>query len=277
MKRKIAVFLLVALTLLTGCSDPDRAGSAAAGGSAAEAASGRDADRAGDAISAPAPEGVADLSAAPAAPAAPAPPDRGGAYGAPAAARDRGVVLFLGTSLSAGYGLDEQAAYPALIQARIDSAGLPFRVVNAGLSGETAAGGLRRLEWSLQEPLDVLVLELGANDGLRGHDVAATRRTLAEILERTRARYPEAELVVLGMETPPNMGAAYTERFRAMYPALAREYDAVLVPFLLEGVAGDPALNQADGIHPTAAGQRILAATVWRALGPLLEARAARR
>jgi len=262
---------VVALTLFAGCSGPDGTGSAAAGGSAAEAASGRDADRAGDAISAPAPDSVADLSAASAA------TDRGGAYGAPAAARDGGVVLFLGTSLTAGYGLDERAAYPALIQARIDSAGLPFRVVNAGFSGETAAGGLRRLEWSLQEPVEVLVLELGANDGLRGHDVAATRRTLAEILERTRARYPRAGLVVLGMEAPPNLGTAYTERFRAMYPALAREYGAVLVPFLLEGVAGDPALNQADGIHPTAAGQRILAATVWGALGPLLEARSARR
>jgi acyl-CoA thioesterase-1 len=201
----------------------------------------------------------------------------GGAAPAAPAADERGVVLVLGTSLTAGFGLDQHQAYPALLQVRIDSAGLPYRVVNAGLSGETAAGGLRRLDWSLQEEIDVLVLEIGANDGMRGNDVEATRRTLDAILVRTRERYPDAGLLVLGMEAPPNMGAAYTGRFRAMYPSLARAHGAVLVPFLLEGVAGERALNQADGMHPTAEGHRILAETVWHALGPLLAARAARR
>lgn len=187
------------------------------------------------------------------------------------------MVLFLGTSLTAGYGLDQAMAYPELLQERIDSASLPYRVVNAGLSGETAAGGLSRLEWSLQEEVDVLVLELGANDGLRGHDVDATRRTLDAILRRTLERYPDAGLVVLGMEAPPNMGTGYTDRFRAMYPWLAERHGAVLVPFLLEGVAGEPALNQADGIHPSAEGQRILADVVWDRLGPLLWERATPR
>lgn len=184
---------------------------------------------------------------------------------------ERGVVLFLGTSLTAGYGVGVEQAYPALIQAKIDSAGLPFRVSNAGLSGETSAGGLRRLDWSLQEPIDVLVLELGANDGLRGLDVGALRANLDSILTRTKRRYPDAGLVVLGMEAPPNMGPEYTREFRETFRAVARAHDATLVPFLLEGVAARPALNQEDRIHPNSEGHRVMAETVWEALLPILE------
>lgn len=178
--------------------------------------------------------------------------------------------MFLGTSLTAGLGVAPAEAYPALIQAKLDSAGLPYRVVNAGVSGETAAGGLRRLDWLLREPLDVLVIELGANDGLRGGDIESLAAALEAIVERTRSVYPGVRIVFAGMEAPPNMGRRYTERFRRVFAELARETGAALVPFLLDGVAGDPRLNQADGIHPTAAGHAIMAETVWRVLAPLL-------
>ena len=156
--------------------------------------------------------------------------------------------------MTAGLGVGAENAYPAVIQTLIDSAGLPFRVVNAGLSGETSAGGLRRLEWSLQEPVSVLVVELGANDGLRGLGVDAMRSNLEAVIERTRKRYPDADIVLAGMEAPPNMGETYTRAFHAVFPELAKKYGAALVPFLLEGVAGDPALNQDDRIHPTVEG-----------------------
>ncbi|HLU25263.1 MAG TPA: arylesterase [Longimicrobiales bacterium] len=180
------------------------------------------------------------------------------------------MILFLGTSLTAGYGLTVDQAYPARIQEKLDSAGLRFRVVNAGVSGETSAGGLRRIDWLLQRPVRVLVLELGANDGLRGQDPDVMRHNLQEIIDRTRARYPDVAIVVAGMEAPPNLGDAYTSRFRAVFPELARANDAALIPFLLEGVAAVPELNQEDGIHPTAEGQRRIAETVWRTLEPVL-------
>jgi acyl-CoA thioesterase I len=183
------------------------------------------------------------------------------------------MVLFLGTSLTAGYGIGEQAAFPALIQQKIDSAGLPFRVSNAGISGETSAGGLRRIDWSLQQPVDVLVLELGANDGLRGLPVEQLRSNLDQILRRARARYPDIGLVLIGMEAPPNLGARYTTEFRSVFVELARRYDAALVPFLLEGVAAQPALNLEDGIHPNPEGHRIVAESVWGVLEPLLRGR----
>jgi acyl-CoA thioesterase-1 len=182
-------------------------------------------------------------------------------------------VLFVGTSLTAGYGVGANVAFPAIIQQKIDSAGLPFRVVNAGISGETSAGGLRRIDWALQQPLDVLVLELGANDGLRGIDPAEMRRNLTAILKRTRERYPEAAIVLAGMEAPPNLGDVYTSRFRRTFPDLAREHGALLVPFLLEGVAAQARFNIEDGIHPNLQGHRIVAANVWRVLGPLLRER----
>ena len=183
-------------------------------------------------------------------------------------------VLFLGTSLTAGYGVGAENAFPALIQQKLDSAGLPFRIVNAGLSGETSAGGLRRLDWSLQQPVEVLVLELGANDGLRGLSVQQLRANLDSIMAHTRARYPDADIVIAGMEAPPNLGRQYTESFRKTYSDLADKYDAVLIPFLLDGVAANAALNQEDGIHPSRAGHARIAETVWQTLQPVLAKRA---
>jgi len=182
----------------------------------------------------------------------------------------RPVVLCFGTSLTAGLGLDPEEAYPALLQRKIDSAGLGYRVVNGGVSGETSAAGLRRIEWLLQQPVGVLVLELGANDALRGQDLTAAHANLQAVIDRTRARYPDVRIVIAGMEAPPNLGGRYTREFRELFVTLARANDAALIPFLLEGVAGVPELNQPDGIHPTAEGAAVVAANVWRVLEPLL-------
>jgi acyl-CoA thioesterase-1 len=190
---------------------------------------------------------------------------------APALSGDeRPVLLFLGTSLTAGYGLDPADAFPALIQGKVDAAGLRYRVVNAGVSGETSAGALRRIEWLLKQPVAVLVLETGANDGLRGQDPDATRANIQAVLDRAKKQAPPPRLVLLGMEALPNYGEEYRRRFRAIYPEMARKNGAVLVPFLLDGVAGVASLNQADGVHPTAEGHRRVAETVWRALRPIL-------
>lgn len=190
---------------------------------------------------------------------------------ATAAADAVGAVLFLGTSLTAGLGLSADQAYPALIQQKIDSAGFSFRAVNAGVSGETSAGGVRRIDWLLRQPVAVLVLELGANDGLRGQDIAALEANLQTIIDRTRAAHAHARIVIAGMEAPPNLGGRYTDAFRQVYVDLARRNRVALLPFLLNGVAGRPELNQADGIHPTAKGQEIMAENVWRVLEPILE------
>jgi acyl-CoA thioesterase-1 len=185
----------------------------------------------------------------------------------------RPTVVFMGTSLTAGYGLADPAqAYPALLQRRADSLGLAVRVVNAGLSGETSAGALRRVDWVLRGPMDAFVLETGANDGLRGLDVDSTRANIEAAIGRVRARYPAARVYLVQMEAPPNLGADYTRRFRAMYPAVARATGATLLPFLLEGVAGEPKLNQADGIHPNIEGARRVANTLWPAIEPLFRA-----
>ena len=189
----------------------------------------------------------------------------------PAAAEDpRGAVVFLGTSLTAGYGLPTEQAFPALIQQRLDAEKLGYRVVNAGVSGDTSAGGLRRLDWLLRLPVEVLVVELGSNDMLRGQDAASLVANLGKIIERTRATYPTARLVVAGMRAPPNLGARYVTAFEAVYPEIADTHGGVLIPFILDGVAGDASLNQADGIHPTEEGHRVLADTVWQALAPVL-------
>lgn len=182
-------------------------------------------------------------------------------------------IVFIGTSLTAGFGVGPELAYPALIQQMIDSAGLPFRVENAGISGETSAGGVRRIDWSLQQPTDVLVLELGANDALRGLDPGLVRSNLDAIMSRARDLHPRIAIVLLGMEAPPNLGENYTRRFRGIYTELARRHDAALVPFLLDGVAGDPARNLDDGIHPNVEGQRIVAENVWKVIGPIIERR----
>lgn len=188
-----------------------------------------------------------------------------------ASSAERGTVVFVGTSLTAGLGVEVEDAYPALVAQKIDSAGLAYEVVNAGSSGETSAGALRRIDWVLQQrPVDVLVLETGANDGLRALDVDSTRANIRKILERVRAVQPEAKVLLVQMEAPPNLGADYTTRFRSMYPALAEGNDVTLIPFLLEGVAGVDTLNQGDGIHPNEAGHRMLAETVWRGLEPVL-------
>jgi acyl-CoA thioesterase I len=201
------------------------------------------------------------------APAASAPPAAG------AAADDRPVILFLGTSLTAGLGLDPSRAYPALLQEKVDSAGLRYRVVNAGVSGETSAGARRRMGWLLSQPVAVLVVETGANDGLRGQDPEATRENIQAILDEARRQSPPPRVVLAAMEALPNYGEAYRRRFRALYSELAERNGATLVPFLLEGVAGEPGLNQPDGIHPTAEGQERVAENVWKALEPVLAPR----
>ncbi|MCA9503992.1 MAG: arylesterase [Myxococcales bacterium] len=185
----------------------------------------------------------------------------------------RPVVLFLGTSLTAGYGLPESEAFPARIQARIDAAGLDYRVVNAGVSGDTSAGGLRRLDWLLRLPVAVLVLELGANDMLRGQGVDALRANLEAIVDRTRAAHPDARIVIAGMRAAPNLGPDYARAFDAVYPELAERAGAALVPFLLEDVAARRELNQADGIHPTADGHARIAERIWQTLEPVLQER----
>jgi acyl-CoA thioesterase-1 len=178
------------------------------------------------------------------------------------------VILALGDSITAGLGLAQSQAWPTLLQARLDAAGRKYRVVNAGVSGDTTAAGLARLDWQLSQKPAVVILELGANDGLRGLPVAEARKNLGKIVARCQAA--GARVLLAGMQVPPNMGPEYTAAFRDMFPALAAEHDVPLIPFILDGVAGDPKLNQGDGIHPTAEGQAIVAATVWQHLQPLL-------
>jgi|SRR6185312_3487203 len=194
----------------------------------------------------------------------------------PLRAAAKGDILFFGDSLTAGYGLDDadRDAYPALIQRKIAAAGLPWKVANAGLSGDTTAGGLRRLDWALRRLPDVFLLELGANDGLRGLPTQVTIANLEAIIARVRAKDPAALIVLIGMRMPPSLGQDFTGAFAAIYPKVASQARVPLVPFLLAGVGGVPGLNQPDGIHPTAAGHAILAENVWKVLGPLLEARA---
>lgn len=180
------------------------------------------------------------------------------------------TILFLGDSLTAGYGIDESQAFPALIEKKLSDAGMHYKVVNAGLSGDTSSGGLRRINWLLRSPVDVLVLELGANDGLRGINLSVTEQNLQGIIDRTRDKYPDVKVVVVGMQVPPNLGEEYTSEFRELFPRLAKNNDAYLIPFLLEGVAGNAELNLADGIHPTPAGHKLMSETVWKYLKPVL-------
>jgi len=181
------------------------------------------------------------------------------------------TILFFGNSLTAGYGLDPAQAFPALIQKKIDSLNLPYKVVNAGLSGETSAGGKARISWVLRQPVDIFVLELGANDGLRGIELTNTRKNLQAILDSVKTRNPDVQLVIAGMQMPPNLGPKYTSDFRALFPSLSEQNNATLIPFLLDRVAGVATLNQPDGIHPTAEGHRLVAENVWKVLRPLLE------
>jgi acyl-CoA thioesterase-1 len=182
--------------------------------------------------------------------------------------QERQRIVILGDSLTYGYGLDRSESYPFLLQKRLDRSGNDYEVVNAGVSGDTSAGGLRRLNWVLEGDVRVLIIELGANDGLRGLPVASLRHNLSEIIERTQEK--GIAVVLTGMEAPPNYGSVYTQEFREVYQELARTYQVYFVPFLLEGVAGNPDLNLTDGIHPNASGARIVEETLWDTLKPLL-------
>lgn len=181
-----------------------------------------------------------------------------------------GRVLIFGDSITAGYGIDKENAYPALIQEKVDSLGWDFKIINGGSSGETSAGGVRRIDWMLQQPVDVFILELGGNDGLRGVDLEDTKKNLQTIIDKVEEKYPDAVIILAGMQVPPNLGPEYTQQFREMFPDLAEENDIGLIPFLLEGVGGEDDLNLSDGIHPNEEGHSILAETVWDTLEPVL-------
>lgn len=181
------------------------------------------------------------------------------------------TILFFGNSLTAGYGLDPAESFPSLIQAKMDSMHLLYKTINAGVSGETSSGGNGRIDWVLKQPIDVFVLELGANDGLRGVSVAETKKNLQSIIDKVKAKYPQAKLVLAGMQVPPNMGQEYAAKFRDLFPELATKNKMALIPFLLEGIGGIKELNQADGIHPTAEGEKIVSENVWKVLEGVLE------
>ena len=208
-----------------------------------------------------------------AAPAATAPAPTAAPVAAAAPARPR--IVALGDSLTAGLGLSTASAYPALLEQRLKDSGMDFEVVNAGISGDTSAGGLERLDWALQGDVRVLIVALGANDGLRGLPLDQLRRNLSEIVERAQAR--GITVVLAGMEAPPNYGRDYIAGFHKVYPEVAAQYRLAFVPFLLQNVAGNAALNQRDGIHPTPEGARIVADNVWTVLKPIAQAQAAHR
>lgn len=184
---------------------------------------------------------------------------------------ERKTILFLGDSLTAGYGLDESRAFPAFVQAKIDSLGWTFEVINAGLSGETSAGGSRRVNWLLRRKIDVLVLALGGNDGLRGISVSDMQKNLQGIVDHARKKNPDVRIILAGIEAPPNLGEEYTGAFREVFSALAKKNSVDLIPFLLADVGGIPELNLPDRIHPNVEGHQIVAETVWETLRPILE------
>jgi acyl-CoA thioesterase I len=182
------------------------------------------------------------------------------------------TILFFGDSITAGYGLeDSKDAFPSIIQSKIDSLGLAYEVINSGVSGETTAGGKSRIAWVLNQDIDIFILELGANDGLRGVPLSETRANLQDIIDAVRDANPETTIILAGMELPPNMGQEYTSEFRSIYADLAKKNDLKFIPFILKGVGGVPELNQSDGIHPTAEGHKIIARTVWEVLKEVLK------
>ena len=180
------------------------------------------------------------------------------------------VILFYGDSLTAGYGLSTEEAFPALVGQKLNEKGKACKVINAGLSGETSAGGLSRLDWVLRQPIDIFVLELGPNDGLRGLPLEQTKKNLQAIIDKVKAKYPKTRIVIAGMLVPPNMGPDYTAQFKKIFPELAKKNNAALIPFLLQGVAGNEKLNIADGIHPNPEGHKIVAQNVLEVIDPLL-------
>jgi acyl-CoA thioesterase-1 len=188
----------------------------------------------------------------------------------PCAAELKNIVV-LGDSIAAGSGVDLEEAFPARLEEKIRAADLPYRVINAGVSGDTTAGGARRISWVMRNPLDILVLELGGNDGLRGIPPGETARNLQQIIDKTRAKNPSARIVIAGMQMANNMGEEYNKAFGNLFREVAEKNDAVLVPFLLEGVGGKPELNQPDRIHPTPKGHQIVAENVWKVLKPMLD------
>lgn len=180
-------------------------------------------------------------------------------------------ILIFGDSITAGYGIELQQAFPALLQNKIDSLKLNYTVINAGLSGETSAGGLRRIDWVLQRGVDVMILELGGNDALRGIDLTSTKENLQKIIDKVQSKYPKAQIIIAGMQAPPNLGVEYTEQFSTLFSALAKENSLSLIPFLLEKVGGVAELNLPDGIHPTVEGHTLVAETVWEYLYPIIK------
>jgi acyl-CoA thioesterase I len=180
------------------------------------------------------------------------------------------VILFFGDSLTAGYGLSTEEAFPVLVEQKLKKDGKSCKVINAGLSGETSAGGTSRIDWVLRQPIDIFVLELGANDGLRGLPLDQTQRNLQTIIDKVKAKNPSVKIVIAGMMVPPNMGNAYTTKFQQIFPDLAKKNKATLIPFLLLNVAGNEKLNQADGIHPTAEGHKIVATNVYHVINKLI-------
>lgn len=186
-------------------------------------------------------------------------------------AQEKKTILIFGDSITAGYGVEPDQAFPAHIQQKIDSLGLSYEVLNGGLSGETSAGGLRRISWVLQRDVDIMILELGGNDGLRGIDLSSTKDNLQQIVDKALAKYPDMEIIIAGMQVPPNLGIEYTKEFREIFPTLAKENDLKLIPFILEKVGGIAELNLPDQIHPNAEGHKLVAETVWETLYPILK------
>lgn len=184
---------------------------------------------------------------------------------APSAKKVKNILIF-GNSLTAGYGLEPAEAFPAQIQNRLDSLKLPYKIINAGLSGETTSGGNSRIDWVLRNPVDIFILELGGNDGLRGIPATETRKNLQSMIDKVKAKYPEAKIILAGMQVPPSMGKKYADEFRVIYPELAQKNNVGLIPFLLENVGGEVKLNQKDGIHPNVEGAKIVAENVWKVL-----------
>jgi acyl-CoA thioesterase-1 len=204
-------------------------------------------------------------------PAADTPSNTTGDSAAASVATSDKNIIFFGNSITAGYGLEQPTeAFPALIQNRIDSLNLSYKVINAGLSGETTAGGKNRIDWILKQPVSVFVLELGGNDGLRGIPISETRQNLQTIIDRVKAKNPDVKIILAGMHVPPNMGQKYATEFHAVYRELADKNNTALIPFILEGVGGVQELNQPDGIHPTPGGHRVVAENVWAVLKNLL-------
>lgn len=192
-------------------------------------------------------------------------------YAPQVCAQEAKTILFFGDSITAGLGVEQERAFPALIQEKLDSLELNYEVINGGLSGETSAGGVRRIDWVLQRDINIMILELGGNDGLRGIDLSSTRQNLQQIIDKVKAKNADTEIILAGMQVPPNLGIEYTREFQTIYPELAKENDLTLIPQIMDKLGGNGDLIQGDGIHPTVEGHKMIAKKVWDMLKPLLE------